>query len=73
MSLTDRQLLHALDLAEDGVQYQEIAERLGTTKGAIAGHINRCRSGVDKIGPAKDGTMPKYWYLDGLRKQERRS
>lgn len=68
---TDAQLLLMMDLHEcEGLSFQAVADRLGTSKGAIAGAFTRIKrdlaaseSGAAPLRPEnRDGSQPRRWW-----------
>jgi len=64
---TDAEILDILEKRDSGLSCRQIGEGLGTTKGAIIGLTGR----VDRATEASkhDGTMPRYWWRDGLNRR----
>ncbi len=65
----DLRILEILDLREGaGLPVKEVAHRLGVTKGAVCGVINRINRAADAV-PCRcrrkvnrDGGMPRRWW-----------
>lgn len=61
----EQEILNVLDLHEnDGLSYTQIANRLGVTKGMIAGLIANIKRQLKKTDPDGNlnGTMPRRWW-----------
>ena len=60
----EQEILKILDLHEnDGLSYTQIANRLGVTKGMIAGLIANIKRQLKATDPDgnQNGTMPRRW------------
>lgn len=65
----DEALLTILDLsAHEGLSASQIARRIGSTKNAVIGALNRIAKEADKVPDRcrrkanKDGGMPRRWW-----------
>lgn len=47
-SWTDEELLDVLRFADDNLTYQQVAERMGRTRGQVAGVLKRIRAALAK-------------------------
>lgn len=62
---TDEQILTVLDLKDnEGWTLEQIGQRYGKTRSAIAGLINRVRADEEKHDQEgiQNGTMPRKWW-----------
>ena len=68
---TDYDMLTALHMRDhEGLTRQDIAVRLGRTKGAIIGLFDRIERETDAVdvSPHLNGTMPVRWWAKGRRR-----
>lgn len=67
---TDGEILEALELRDhEGWTYARIAERLGRSRSALIGLLQRVDQAADVAGARGDGTMPRGWWRDGLTRR----
>ena len=61
---TDREILYVLDMLDLGFSMAEIGVKIGRTKNAVIGMVNRVRNLTDASDPDrnKNGTMPVRWW-----------
>jgi len=58
----DEQLLHLLDLSDEGLTMRKIGLQVGRTKNAIAGAIGRIRITYRDDNGVGNGTMKPGWW-----------
>lgn len=68
--IDDAMALRILHMREhENLTCREIGERVGRSRNAIIGFLNRINRDTDKHDrtPHLNGSMPAQWYLAGLR------
>ncbi|MEI4470942.1 hypothetical protein [Frigidibacter sp. MR17.24] len=65
-AFTDQQLLQMLEWREDGASMQAIGNRLGRSRNAVIGALNRLRADdqpcLCRKPENRDGGMPRRWW-----------
>ena len=63
---SDRDMLDALSLSEEGLTMKQIGERIGRSKNSVIGTVNRIRNEIAGQPDTGNNTMPPRWWEKGL-------